>query len=242
MRKVVLDLQARDENEAALRAAFSSCGYQVVNLADHGDGAVPPDSLLVRAGPDEGGPDREAAYSVALILPVAQPLQSALPVFTLTMPVRLADVVVSLQAMGFAAVTPAELEQVVPALYSLAGDDATVAMELIKSLRSTTLTFQLQIHCALRKGDNRAVSSLAHRLKSSASMVSCTGLVKVCATLELYCTPAIARECPGQVMALAVWMDSGLNVLQARLDQAMESPALTQPVPFGLEAQPWSTD
>lgn len=87
-------------------------------------------------------------------------------------------------ASGESVVTDAELDGLRDRLAALAGEDAAIVEELVDSLVATNAEDLQALRMALAAGDFEAVAACAHRLKSSAKMLACSGLAGVCESLE----------------------------------------------------------
>ena len=200
--------------DGSLSAALKACGFKVIQQnAEPKEGVNPPYSLLIQSAAQRGW-RLESGKT---------PRTASAPTFILADPVQIAEMVPPLLALGICPVTDADLDALFATLYKLAGSDDAIVVELAESLLATNDEYLGELRASLEAGDCGQVASLAHRLKNSASMLSCQGLVEVCIALETWGKNSAADE-PDNVQtahALVAWLAIAVNVLDNRLRQDM---------------------
>jgi HPt (histidine-containing phosphotransfer) domain-containing protein len=193
---------------SALNTVLQACNFKIVQC---------PDSALWRLEPNSAPvPDKVPA-------PDSVSASRAISAFVLPDPARITDVVVALLALDVCPVTEIELNGLFDRLYDLAGQDRVIATELADSLLMTNEGDLKALRAALAAARWEDMVSMAHRLKSSASMVSCLGLVEICASLETLGKAHQSDDSADEIAACALLalMSSAFGRLHARLQKIL---------------------
>lgn len=216
MHRALLVCDAANVPDSSLNAVLGICGFEVVeSMALPADESVRSWPLVVGCCT---GPDGRVSHSLWVPVISGAPVTgtSTAPV-VLREPVTLADLTLPLLALGFTALTQADLDGLYDRLDELASHDETIVTELVVSLLATNEGDLAGLRTALLAAQADTVSSFAHRLKSSARMLGCFGLVAGCEALER----RSASEDPRSALALIAWIASALNVLNTRLREEL---------------------
>lgn len=197
----------------SLSSALASCGFDVVERsASPDDDLKGPWALVVRCRGCSGS--APVSYQLWSTQTAGAGLAAdSATAFELSEPVKLADLVVPLLALGLPPITDDELAGLFDRLYELASNDDAIVAELIGSLVATNEEDLAALRAALVGRNWGEFASFAHRLKSSARMLACRGLVSVCETLE----NSGGHDDVPRALALTALITSALTVLNARL-------------------------